>query len=225
METLNERAGFLCNHEVLAVLRQQRDHRAQRIKDLNRARKNGPRQDDFSARDEIDRIQPQDLHTVTFEASRPRLALQYLEHAVHPTRRQTTESVTRLLDDLDDLDLTKAERLQIVNLAPATAVELHICIEDITDRFDESEQERILALVKSHLSANDAALAVPSTAAKLAEEERLAAEAAQLDGDAHMAVDEREEAELQDDEGLVDDVFAGGRANEDVERDIDEVDD
>ncbi|GAA6005570.1 DNA-directed RNA polymerase III subunit RPC17 [Rhodotorula paludigena] len=219
METLNERAGFLCNHEVLAVLRQQRDHRAQRIKDLNRARKNGPRQDDFSARDEIDRIQPQDLHTVTFEA------LQYLEHAVHPTRRQTTESVTRLLDDLDELDLTKAERLQIVNLAPATAVELHICIEDITDRFDESEQERILALVKSHLSADDAALAVPSAAAKLAEEERLAAEAAQLDGSAHMAVDEREEAELQDDEGLVDDVFAGGRANEDVERDIDEVDD
>lgn len=41
-------------------------------------------------------------------------------------RRQTSAAVARLLDGLDDYDLTKSERLQIVNLAPTTLVELHV---------------------------------------------------------------------------------------------------
>lgn len=72
-QTINVRAGFLCNHEVLSILRQQRDARSKEIKALGevkakRVAKLGRKpfnkeQED----DEIERIQPQDLHTVTFE--------------------------------------------------------------------------------------------------------------------------------------------------------------
>lgn len=57
---------------------------------------------------------------------KPSQAVQYLEAAVHPMRRQTSAAVAQLLDGLDDYDLTKSERLQIVNLAPTTLVELHV---------------------------------------------------------------------------------------------------
>ncbi|GAA6009309.1 hypothetical protein JCM10207_004345 [Rhodosporidiobolus poonsookiae] len=213
METLNERAGFLCNQEVLAILRQQRDERSAQIKDLT-ASKRGKERDgkEFSARDEIERIQPQDLHTVTFEA------LRYLEDAVHPMRRQTADAVSRLLDELEDLDLTKAERLQLVNLAPTSVVELHVCIEDIGERFPEAEQERLISLVKASLSDEaDAA----SASAKDAADAAAAAAAAAREPD-EMEVDEREAAAMEEETGFIDEGWTGGRANEDVEHDIDE---
>lgn len=43
---------------------------------------------------------------------------------MHPLRRQTNSSINKLLDELEKLDLTKAERLQILNLAPTTLVAL-----------------------------------------------------------------------------------------------------
>ncbi|BGP16992.1 hypothetical protein JCM10213_007438 [Rhodosporidiobolus nylandii] len=213
METLNERAGFLCNHEVLTLLRQQRDQRAEQIKQLNASKKGKERNgSEFSARDEIERIQPQDLHTVTFEA------LRYLEDSVQPMRRQTTESVSKLLDELEELDLTKAERLQLVNLAPASIVELHVCIEEITDRFSDEQQEQLLATIRSHLSSEEA----DETAERRdAEAEAAAAEAAARDAEA-MEVDEREAAAITEDDGFIDEVFAGGRKGDDVENDIDE---
>ncbi|GAA5827467.1 hypothetical protein JCM3770_006967 [Rhodotorula araucariae] len=216
METLNERAGFLCNYEVLAVLRQQRDQRQKRIKALQQARKAAPRTEEFGTRDEIERIQPQDLHTVTFEA------LRYLEDPVHPTIRQSRDAVDTLLDHLDDQDLTKAERLQIVNLAPTTPVELHLCVEDLAERFSEPAQEHLLQIVRSHLGDEASAAA----AAKQAEADRhaAAAAAAAMDVDGPDEIDEREAEALQDDQALIDEAYAAGRANENVERDIDEVD-
>lgn len=63
-QTLNPRAGFLCNYEVLDILRSHRDQRARQLAELHAlGRKGGVRQD------EEDRVQPQDLHTVTFEVS------------------------------------------------------------------------------------------------------------------------------------------------------------
>lgn len=43
---------------------------------------------------------------------------------MHPLRRQTSASISTLLDELEQFDFTKAERLQIVNLAPVTLVAL-----------------------------------------------------------------------------------------------------
>ncbi|GAA6032497.1 hypothetical protein JCM8097_004787 [Rhodosporidiobolus ruineniae] len=218
METLNERAGFLCNHEVLSLLRSQRDERTHHIKRLN-DKKRGKDRDgsEFTARDEIERIQPQDLHTVTFEA------LRYLEESVHPMRRQTTDSVSKLLDQLEELDLTKAERLQLVNLMPSNTVELHVCIEEISERFPtDEEQQHLLSLIKTHLSSvEDAATAAKKEAAAQAAAREAAQRAEEARAEA-MEVDEREAAAIADDEGFVDEGGRGTRANEDVENDIDE---
>jgi hypothetical protein len=57
-------------------------------------------------------------------------AIKYLEEPVHPTIRQTEESVVKFLDKLETdpqyTQLTKSERLQLVNSAPTSLVELHV---------------------------------------------------------------------------------------------------
>ncbi|ORY87486.1 RNA polymerase Rpb4-domain-containing protein [Leucosporidium creatinivorum] len=214
METVNVRAGFLCNHEVLAILRQQRDARTKEIKALGEAKvkrvaKLGRKpfnkeQED----DEVERIQPQDLHTVTFEC------IKYLEEPVHPLRRQTNASINKLLDELEKLDLTKAERLQILNLAPTTLVALVVCVDDFEERFQTpEEQEHILTLVKEHLGAEDAATAHAHAATN---------GKGKAAGDDVMEVEE-EEYDAMEDEGLVDEGTGQG-AMEAEARDIDEVD-
>lgn len=91
------------------------------------------------------------------------------------------------------------------------------CIEDITERFDEAGQERLLQLVKEHLGAEDAATA----ATKQAEEERIVAAAMEVDEPAQQEIDEREAEALMDDNALIDEGYAG-RADQ-YENDIDET--
>jgi hypothetical protein len=156
---------------------------------------------------------------------------------VHPLRRQTNESVSKLLDELEELDLTKSERLQLVNLAPTSIVELHVvrplsslsslffltlplpqCIEDIGERFDDPAQESLVALITSHLSSvEDTSTAASKDAADAA----AAREAAQRDKD-KMEIDEREAEAVQDDSNFVNEGWDGQRANENAENDIDE---
>jgi hypothetical protein len=64
LQTISPRAGFLCNHEVLSILKGHRDARAKLLAAVPR----GPGKEE-----EEERIQPQDLHTVTFEVSRASL--------------------------------------------------------------------------------------------------------------------------------------------------------
>ena len=44
--------------------------------------------------------------------------IKYLEEDVHPIRKQSNDAISSLLTALKLYDLTKAERLQIINLAP-----------------------------------------------------------------------------------------------------------
>ncbi|KAL8280739.1 hypothetical protein RQP46_006743 [Phenoliferia psychrophenolica] len=124
METLNVRAGFLCNHEVLTLLQAQRDSRTKEVKLLSAAKqarvaKLGRKPYANEQEDEeTHRLQPTELHTVTFEC------IKYLEESVHPIRRQTSSSISKLLKALKSYDLTKAERLSIVNLAPLDLVHI-----------------------------------------------------------------------------------------------------
>lgn len=75
-QTLNARAGFLCNYEVLQILRQQRDSRRRQVDKLHEAKQkrlsklNRKPFGKEPEEEEVDRIQPQDLHTVTFEVRR-----------------------------------------------------------------------------------------------------------------------------------------------------------
>ena len=53
-------------------------------------------------------------------------AIQYLEAEYQPTRSQSPGAITQLITALGKYDLTKAEKLQIVNLAPQQLVELYV---------------------------------------------------------------------------------------------------
>jgi len=50
-------------------------------------------------------------------------------------------------------DLTKAEKLQVVNLAPTLPVELYVIVEELEDRIGDKMDE-VLALVQSSLSSS-----------------------------------------------------------------------
>ncbi|KIO10560.1 hypothetical protein M404DRAFT_995765 [Pisolithus tinctorius Marx 270] len=53
-------------------------------------------------------------------------AIQYLSAEYQPMRQQCEAGVTQLVKDLAPFGLTKAEKLQVVNLAPTEAVELYV---------------------------------------------------------------------------------------------------
>lgn len=65
--------------------------------------------------------------TVTHGVNCPRSqAIEYLAADWQPTSKQTAAGVTKLVKALAPYDLTKGEKLQIVNLAPSETVELYV---------------------------------------------------------------------------------------------------
>ncbi|GAA5995308.1 hypothetical protein JCM5350_007046 [Sporobolomyces pararoseus] len=210
METLNERAGFLSNFEVLQLLRAQRASTDQKLKELNERKQHHKSVGNGDSLDftEKDRIKPENLQTITFEA------IKYLEEPVHPTIRQTEESVLKLLDKLETdpryTQLTKSERLQLVNSAPTSLVELHVCIEDLAERYpEESEQLELIELIRSHLE-NSQSSAAPTVTDEDIE---------QLHEDNEREDDRGEGDEVYEDDGFVNE---GGRKGDGEERDLDE---
>ena len=53
-------------------------------------------------------------------------AISYLSADYLPNVSQTEEGITKLVKSLAPYDLTKSEKLQIVNLAPTLPVELYV---------------------------------------------------------------------------------------------------
>ena len=101
-------------------------------------------------------------------------AISYLSGNYLPNISQKEEGITKLVKDLAPYDLTKAEKLQIVNLAPTRPVELYVVcfpkkflscvlfvfddrvhwqiVEELEDRFGEDRIEEILGHVKESLT-------------------------------------------------------------------------
>lgn len=57
---------------------------------------------------------------------------------------QSDTSIAELLSFLQPIKLTKAEKLQIVNLIPRTMVDFYLIVEECEERFKEDEVEAIL---------------------------------------------------------------------------------
>lgn len=53
---------------------------------------------------------------------------------------------------MQGFELTKAELLQVMNLRPASLVEIHLIVEDCEDRLDEGRIQQLLQLIAKHLS-------------------------------------------------------------------------
>jgi hypothetical protein len=87
----------------------------------------------------------ENLRTVQVEA------ISYLSANHLPNLSQKEEGITKLVKDLAPYGLTKAEKLQIVNLAPALPVELYVIVEELEDRFGDQIDE-ILGHVQNSLA-------------------------------------------------------------------------
>ena len=66
------------------------------------------------------------LSDTTKRMFRPGQAIQYLSAEYQPTSMQTEAGITQLTRQLAPYELTKAEKLQIINLAPIEPVELYV---------------------------------------------------------------------------------------------------
>ncbi|KAJ2889112.1 hypothetical protein IWW38_004833, partial [Coemansia aciculifera] len=128
MEVLNRQEALVCNYEVLMVL-QEEDQRHKRIKSTPYFK------------------YPENVNTLKFEA------LHYLNDTACAT--QSAEQIATLKGRLVDYDLTKAEVLQIINLRPKKAVELHLIIEECEERFGMDDLEVMLEEIKSALPRAD----------------------------------------------------------------------
>jgi DNA-directed RNA polymerase subunit F len=82
----------------------------------------------------------QSVLTIEFEC------IEYLKAA--PSGPLSKEQVNGLLQFLAAKELTKLERLMIVNQLPKTAVHFHVIVEECEERFADDEIEQILEVIR-----------------------------------------------------------------------------
>ena len=68
-----------------------------------------------------------------------------------PVVEQSEESVAKFMTEVKGLGLTKAEKLMILNHCPQSEVELHLLVEEVDERINEEQRDKILELVAKHL--------------------------------------------------------------------------
>ncbi|KAH8982172.1 HRDC-like protein [Lactarius hatsudake] len=150
-KVLNNTAALLSNYEVLHLLKElEADHIA-RTRTAQRLKK----EEDDAAAATGHPVLPspnpplsvsENLRTIEVEA------IQYLTADYQPTRVQTAEGIERLTKSLAPYGLTKAEKLQVVNLTPVEPVELYVIVEELEDRLGNCMEE-VLDIVRSSLAA------------------------------------------------------------------------
>ncbi|CAA7261533.1 unnamed protein product [Cyclocybe aegerita] len=154
MEVVNPRAALLSNYEVLTLLRELESDHLLRTKTALRVKKEeeaaaatgGPHILSTTSHLEAS----ENLRTIEVEA------IGYLSANYLPAGKQTEEGITKLVKDLAPYGLTKAEKLQIVNLAPTTPVELYVIVEELEDRLGDKLDE-IVGYVDASLTASASA--------------------------------------------------------------------
>ncbi|KAJ8326519.1 hypothetical protein O5D80_005267 [Batrachochytrium dendrobatidis] len=85
----------------------------------------------------------QDLHTVEYEV------VTYL--SALPCKDQAKPQVNSFLEAIKTWSLTKAEKLQLLNLRPVSAIELSAIIEECEIRFTEDQLTELLQILNDTL--------------------------------------------------------------------------
>ncbi|VDI24194.1 DNA-directed RNA polymerase III subunit RPC9-like [Mytilus edulis] len=120
MEVKNDNSAILSNYEVLQLLSDIHTGRGQ-IKP-NKHQKN--------------------LATITYET------VKYLENT--PCKNQSPELIQNIMTDLQAFNLTKAEKLQILNQCPTSAVEIQLIIEESEERLTEDQIYQLLEIITKY---------------------------------------------------------------------------
>ncbi|KAJ1979686.1 hypothetical protein H4R35_001419 [Dimargaris xerosporica] len=93
------------------------------------------------------------LMTIQFEASTclpwhggpAHHTLKYLRD--HPCASVTSDMIKQTIEALEPFQLTKAEKLQLINLCPQSLVDIYVLIEECEERFAEDQLEEMLAII------------------------------------------------------------------------------
>lgn len=125
MEVKSENHAMLSNFEVLGLLKDIQAGRGQ--KKPNKYQTN--------------------LATITYET------IKCLEQ--WPCNHQTPEGIMAVMTALTPYRLTPAEKLQLINLKPSSAVEIQLIVEESEERLTEAQIEELLDLLSTHLPGPD----------------------------------------------------------------------
>ncbi|XP_060911245.1 DNA-directed RNA polymerase III subunit RPC9 [Labrus mixtus] len=124
MEVKNSSAAMLSNYEVFKLLT-----------DLKEQRKDSGKNKHSTGQ--------QNLNTIMYET------LKYLSKT--PCSRQSPEIVKEFLNTMMPHKLTKAEKLQLLNHRPQTAVEIQLLVEESEERLSEAQIEELIQTVSAAL--------------------------------------------------------------------------
>ncbi|KAF8627462.1 hypothetical protein AX17_006275 [Amanita inopinata Kibby_2008] len=204
MEVLNPRAALLSNYEVLTLLHELDNEHVARNKTAHRIKKE---ESDVATSGGVNHI-PTNVYGTLLEVSENLRtleveAIQYLSADYLPTNQQTPEGITQLIKNLVPYGLTKAEKLQVVNLAPTLPVELYVIVEELEDRIGD-KMEEIISVVQSSLNPSNISNISEGLNGRLAQHGQVSGEVAyqqQNDWDALYDDDVgaiRDEAEFDD---------------------------
>ncbi|KAL1733484.1 RNA polymerase Rpb4-domain-containing protein [Schizophyllum commune] len=154
MEVVKARSALLSNYEVLSLLQELESDFIARSKTAVRIKKEeeaagglgSTRPKVAGGKDPTVVEISENLRTIEVETIR------YLSADYQPTSAQTPEGISKLIKSLEPYGLTKAEKLQIVNLAPTNIIELYVIVEELEDRLGDHTEE-VLARVRESLNA------------------------------------------------------------------------
>ncbi|SOV04350.1 related to RPC17 - RNA polymerase III subunit C17 [Ustilago sp. UG-2017a] len=200
MRILKARSALLSDFEVLKVLKEmeaeQRDglNHTSHISEINNDK--DAHGQPIAKGDEDDlwlSKVPENLRTIQFET------ISSLSQTTRPCAHQEADNITAFLDELkargysvtdskakrDSLGLNRSERLQIVNHAPQSVVELHTLVEELEERFHPHQIEELIALVQTYLPIHPSAQ-VNAYAAEGPQDDPEAIEDAARNGDAEQ---------------------------------------
>jgi len=68
-----------------------------------------------------------------------------------PASQQTTQTITKCTKQIEHYKLTKAEIMQIINLASMTEVEINLLVEECPERLTDEDVQKLISDVKATL--------------------------------------------------------------------------